>query len=70
MDHKTYPATAVLGSMLAGISADVSSRTIGDGPDLAVNELTTDGDTVRAIVEIASGDRYEVSVRWMGEDSP
>jgi len=56
--------------MLAGISADVSSRTIGDGPDLAVNELTTDGDTVRAIVEIASGDRYEVSVRWMGEDSP
>lgn len=61
-------AAGLLGEALAGISQ--SRRHVDpERPDLSADFDESD-DAITATITVPTGDRFEITVRWLGDESP
>ena len=63
-------ATNVLARCLFGLSASTFNKPDADAPDFAADFEEAGEHAVSALVELPSGDRYRLTVAWLGEESP
>lgn len=72
---RTHAPMGLLAEMLAGLRGAPAGLETPDGdpvPDLSLDRIETseDGATVSTVLGRPSGDRFEVTVRWLGDESP
>jgi hypothetical protein len=71
-DPRQLTQAGVLAEAIAGIAEARHPRDADpDAPWLTASVIEATGDgAVRAEIEVPSGDRFEITVRWLGEQSP